>query len=172
MTWYVAITNPNCQRRAEAGLAAIGYQSFWPKLKKWVSHARVKVAKEYPILGQYLFVEVPDGAFGNVRNVNGIESFILDGSGAPAPVPKEIVWEFRRRYLRGEWDFVGETAMTDEGGMPRQNIIPHGALVRIMEGEFADVLTVVRGQRNGKVKFLPPRGREFKYTRLSNVRAA
>jgi transcription antitermination factor NusG len=87
MTWYVAITNPNCHRRAEAGLAALGYQSFWPKLRKWVSHARTKVAKEYPILGRYLFVEIPDGAFWNVRNVHGIEAFVVDGSGVPAPIP-------------------------------------------------------------------------------------
>lgn len=172
MTWYVAITNPNCQRRAEAGLAALGYQSFWPKLKKWVSHARTKVAKEYPILGRYLFVEIPDGAFWNVRNVHGVEAFVVDSSGVPAMIPDPVVWEFRRRYLRGEWDFVGETGMVDENGQPRQNLIPLGALVRIMEGEFANILTVVRGQRNGKVKFLPPRGREFKFTRASNVRAA
>lgn len=172
MTWYVAITNPNCHRRAEAGLAALGYQSFWPKLKKWVSHARTKVAKEYPILGRYLFVEIPDGAFGAVRNVNGIEAFVVDGSGTPAPIPDSIVWSFRRRYLRGEWDFVNETAMLDGEGQPRQNPIPQGALVRIMEGEFADMLTVVRGHRNGKIKFLPVGGREFKFTRIGNVRAA
>lgn len=172
MTWYVAITNPNCQRRAEAGLAAIGYQSFWPKLKKWVSHARTKVAKEYPILGRYLFVEIPDGAFWNVRNVHGIEAFVLDGMGVPAQIPPEIVWDMRRRYLQGEWDYVTEGVIDPETKEERQNQIPHGALVRIMEGEFADLLTVVRGYRNGKVKFLPPRGHEFKFTRATNVRAA
>lgn len=171
MTWYIAITNPNCQRRAEAGLSAIGYQSFWPKLKKWVSHARTKVAKEYPILSRYLFVEIPDGAFGKVRNINGIEGFVVDGTGAPAPCPDGVVFSFRERYMRGEWDYVTEGAV-DEFGQPRINPIPPGAIVRIMEGQFADTLMVVRGQRNGKIKFLPPGAREFKFTRVSNVRAA
>jgi transcription antitermination factor NusG len=153
MTWYVAITNPNCHRRAEAGLSALGYQSFWPKLRKWVSHARTKVAKEYPILGRYLFVEIPDGAFWNVRNVHGIEAFVVDGSGVPAQIPAPVVWEFRQRYLRGEWDFVGDTAMVDEDGHPRRNLIPHGALIRIMEGEFAECADCCAWpeERQGKV---------------------
>lgn len=171
MTWYVAITNPNCHRRAEAGLAYLGYQVFWPKLRKWVSHARTKVAKEYPIFGRYIFVEIPDGAFGAVRSVDGIESLVTNGSGAPAAIPSEIVWTFRQRHMRGEWDFVGETGVLEDG-QARVNIIPIGAQIRIMEGQFANILTVVRGRRNGKIKFLPSGAREFKFTRESNVRAA
>lgn len=167
MTWYIAITNPNCHRRAESGLAAIGYQTFWPRLRKWVSHARTKVAKEYPILGRYVFVEIPDGEFYAVRSVNGIEGLLTGDNGAPAKIPAEIVWDFRERYMRGEWDLA-----TNDPAAVVRTPIPHGALIRIMEGEFADLLTVVRGSRNGKIKFLPPGKREFYFTRESNVRAA
>lgn len=176
MTWYVAITNPNCQRRAEAGLSAIGYQSFCPRLRKWVSHARTKIAKEYPILGRYLFVEVPDGAFGSIRSVHGIEAFVTDGSGVPAPVPNEVVWAFRQRYMRGEWDYVinetGEFVTEDGEIVTRRNPIPHGALVRIMEGQFANMLAVIRGHQNGKLKFLPVGRHGFEVTHEENVRAA
>lgn len=159
--WYVAVTNPNCHRRAESGLAAIGYQAFWPKYRKWASHARTKVAKEYPVLGRYLFVEVPDGNFWAVRAVHGIEGFLTGEDGAPAEVRNETVWDFRQRYMRGEWDFVAK------------NPIPTGARVRIMEGEFADLLIVIRGRsRNDKLKFLPPGRRAFVHTDESNVRAA
>lgn len=160
MSWYIAITNPNCHRRAESGLAAIGYQVFWPRLRKWVSHARTKKAKEYPILGRYVFVEIPDHEFYAVRNVNGIEGLLTGDSGAPAQIPASIVWAFRERYMRGEWDFV------------EQGAIPIGGLIRIMEGEFAELLTIVRGRKNGKIKFLPPGKREFFFTREQNVRAA
>jgi transcription antitermination factor NusG len=172
--WYVAITNPNCHRRAEGGLADLGYRAFWPKLKKWVSHARTKVPKEYPILGRYLFVDVPDGNFWAVRNVNGIEGLITDQSGAPALIPERIVWQFRERYMRGEWDFVAnETGeFIDEKGNPttRRNPIPVGARIQIMEGEFADFLTTVRSRRNGKLEFLA--NGKFYHTRENNVRAA
>lgn len=173
--WYVAITNPNCHRRAECGLAAVGYQAFWPKLRKWVSHARTKVPKEYPILGRYLFVEIPNGEFFTVRNVHGVEGLLTGDSGAPARIPAETVWAFRERYMRGEWDFVAnETGEFMERGdvVTRRNRIPAGARIRIMEGEFADLLTTVRGRKNGKIQFLPPGKNEFVYTREANVRAA
>lgn len=178
MTWYVAITNPNCHRRAEAGLAELGYRSFWPKLRKWVSHARTKVPKEYPILGRYLFVEVPDGNFYAVRNVNGVESILTGDDRAPAQIPSNIVYGFRERYMAGEWDFVsnetGEFVDWETGEIiTRKNPIPSGARVRIMEGEFANLLTTIRGKsKNGKLVFLPPGHREFVNTRESNVRAA
>lgn len=161
MAWYIAITNPNCHRRAEAGLAAIGYRSFWPKLRKWASHARVKTAKEYPILGRYLFVDLPDGNFWAARNVYGIEAFVTADRGEPAIVPSSVVTGFLERYMAGEWDYVAKDA------------IPTGARIRVMEGEFADLLTIVRGRsRGGRLKFLPPGGRAFVTIREENARAA
>lgn len=176
MTWYIAITNPNCYRRAENGLAEIGYRSFWPKYKKWCSHARTKIAKEYPVLGRYLFVEVPDGNFWQVRNVNGVEALLIGDNGAPAKIPDRIVWGFHDRYMRGEWDFVanetGEFVGEDGELTTRTNPIPVGARVRIMEGEFANMITVVRGRKGDRLEFLPPGRREFVRMRESNVRAA
>jgi hypothetical protein len=176
MAWYIAITNPNCHRRAEAELAALGYRAFWPKLRKWVSHARVKMPKEYPILGRYLFVEVPDGNFWTVRNVNGVEGLLTGDRGEPAPVPSSVVFGFLERYMAGEWDYVrGERPVFDEAGKliryERQHI-PTGARIRVMEGEFANLLTIVRGRRNGRLKFLPPGKRDFVFTREENARAA
>ena len=176
--WYVAITNPGCHRRAESGLAAIDRRAFWPKLRKWVSHARTKIPKEYPILGRYLFVEILDGNFWAIRNVHGIEGLLVNDSGAPAKVAEEEVYALRERYMRGEWDLVAnETGefMDQKTGelIVRRNPIPAGARVMIMEGEFADMLVTIRGRNNrGKLEFLPPRKRELFYTRESNVRAA
>lgn len=177
MTWYVAVTNPNCHRRAEGGLAELGYRSFWPKLRKWASHARTKVAKEYPILGRYLFVEIPDGNFWAVRNVYGVEALLTDETGRPAEVSEIVVWRLRERYMRGEWDFVANRTgeFVNGKGQPeiRINPIPEGARVQIMEGEFEDLITVIRGRNsNGKLKFLPPGASQFRYTRENNVRAA
>lgn len=174
MTWYVAITNPNCHRRAEAGLAAIGYRAFWPRLRRWVSHARTKKAKEYPILGRYVFVEIPDDEFGLIRTVNGIEGFVNGDNGAPAKIPASAVWSFHDRYAAGEWDFVvnqtGEFVNEDGEVVTRKNRVPNGAYVRIMEGAHADLMTVIRGRKNGKLEFLA-RGK-WAYTHEANVRAA
>lgn len=176
MSWHILIVNPNCHRRAEAGLAAIGYRSFWPKLRKWVSHARTKKAKEYPILGRYVFVEIPDQEFYAVRAVNGVEGLLTGDCGAPANIPAEIVWRFHDRWVAGEWDYVanetGEFRDADGELVTRRNRIPVGAIVRIMEGEFADLMTVIRGRKNGKLEFLPPGKTQPVFTRETNVRAA
>lgn len=190
MTWYIAITNPNCQKRAENELAAHGYRAFWPKLKRWVSHARVKTAKEYPVLGRYMFVEVPDGNFWTIRNVGGIEALLTTETGKPMPVPEQIVWHFRERYMSGEWDWtINETGLfesdefeefVDDFGevklrrklTTRVNRIPAGAIIRIMEGEFANMLGVVRGAANGKLKILPRGAQKFAHIHSDNVRAA
>jgi transcription antitermination factor NusG len=182
MSWYIAITNPNCHRRAENGLASRGYAAFWPKCRKWASHARVKVAKEYPILGRYLFVNIPDANFWAVRAVDGIEALLTGDDGAPAPVHEQIIWDFRERYLNGEWDFVRESRPVHEWNAKKQRYViarwednerlPVGAKVKVMEGEFAGMITVIRGHRNNKVKFLPPGKHQFVFTREANVRAA
>ncbi len=48
--WFCVVVNPNCLRRAEYFLGAAGYRTFCLKLRKWVSHARVKRAVERPLL--------------------------------------------------------------------------------------------------------------------------
>lgn len=183
MSWYIAITNPNCHRRAEGRLAEMGYPAFWPKMRKWASHARVKIPKEYPILGRYLFVEIADRNFYAVRQVDGIEGILTGDDRAPAKIPQETIWDFRERYMAGEWDFIRRKrpifAWCKDS---KRNIIvdwedngplPVGARIKIMEGEFSELLTVVRGRNSaGKLEFLPPGNREFVYTRESNVRAA
>lgn len=179
MAWYCAITNPNCQRRAEADLAAKGYRVFWPRVKRWTSHARMKIAKEYPLFGRYIFVEIdfPQQSFGLARAANGVEAFI-SVAGAPVPFPDNWVEGMLCRYLAGEWDFVRqETVFYQEAdGMlaSRTNKpIPIGALVRIMEGEFEDMLATVTGRnKNGKLIVLPRGQRTPIVSQVANVRAA
>lgn len=163
MAWYIAVTNPNCQRRAELELAALGYRAFWPKLRRWVSHARTKKAKEYPVLGRYMFVEIPDGNFYTVRNVNGIEALITDETGKAARVPQETVWRLKERYLNGEWDFVrrdckrpvygfrkGKQIVT---GWEKNDPMPIGAKIMVVVGEFEDMLATITSRAGKKVHF-------------------
>lgn len=157
--WYCIVTNPNCQRRAEAELAQLGYRVFWPKRRKWASHARTKTAKEYPLLGRYVFVEIHDNAFGPVRMANGVEGFVAIG-GWPVPMPARTVESFLERYMRGEWDEVANAKL------------PIGARIRIMEGEFEDMLATVLGRKNGKLRVVP-RGQYAEVRiREQNARAA
>lgn len=177
--WYIAVANPSCLTRAEGEVAQLGYRVFIPKLRKWISHARIKNAVYRPILGRYLFVEVdtdeplkgvlaslqsamagaewPRQSFGSLRNVNGIEG-LVGIAGDPVPVPEGVVEGLIRRQLTGEWDFVTEGDLPDGNGGVRTNPgFPVGARVRLMEGEFAGLLATLTKHKRGRqieIKFV------------------
>jgi transcription antitermination factor NusG len=136
--WFCVVVQPNAMRRAEYHLGAAGYRTFCPKLRKWVSHARVKKAVERPLLSRYLFVEVdyPRQSFADVRSAYGVES-IVSQLGIPAVIPADKVEELLQRYMAGEFDQVANAA------------IPIGARVMILEGEFDNLLATVTGFGKG-----------------------
>lgn len=176
--WYCITTNPNCQRRAEAELAQRGYWAFWPRMKKWAKHARTKTAKEYPLLGRYMFVEVGEGqSFGEVRALNGVESFVSI-AGNPVPIPVDWVKDVMARHLGGEWDFVkpGPVTFRDVDGREkvRQNPpIPVGARVKLLEGEFMNMLaTVINRLKGGRLRVVPQGQHRPIITRSENAKVA
>lgn len=155
--WFCIVTNPNCQLRASLELYSLGYRTFMPKIKKWVSHARVRKAVEKPLLGRYVFVEVdyPRQDFGTIKAVNGVET-IISNLGAPCAFPAHWIEGFLERYLAGEWDFVTQEPVryVDGGGeiQVRKNPqAPIGARVRIIEGEFNDMLATITNRKHGKL---------------------
>jgi len=159
--WYCVTTNPNCQARASMDLHSRGFSSFYPKKRQWVSHARVKKAVERPLLGRYVFVQVdhPRQSFGSVKATNGIEGFISN-RGSPTPFPAHWVHDLRFRYMRGEWDEVA------------QGPIPVGARIRIVAGEFEDMLATVTGIRKGVYQFKIKDANTYGKSTIHGVRAA
>ena len=159
--WFCAVTNPNCQRRAELELYTLGFRTFTPKLRKWVSHARVRKAVERPLLGRYLFVEVdePRQSFHTVRSVNGVEGFIAN-LGRPTLIPSRFVESFRMRQMAGEWDEIAKEP------------VPVGARVRLVEGEFNDMLATVTSRKAGNVTFKLLDQNRYGRVHESSVRAA
>lgn len=142
--WFCAATNPNCQARAAMGLYELGYRTFYPKSRRWVSHARVRKAKETPVLGRYIFVELDRQSdrqsFHAIRSVNGIES-LVGPMGIPTPFPHHWVDGLRSRYMAGEWDEVAK------------GHFPVGARIRIVEGEFNEMLATVTNRKGSRLDF-------------------
>lgn len=171
--WFCAVTNPNCQARAALGLHEIGYRTFYPKIRRWVSHARVRKAKDTPLLGRYIFVEVDDQndqqSFYAVRAVNGIESVLSTWQPTawgmrvqPAAFKSDWIDSMRLRQMAGEWD-------TTRGAFPI------GARIKLMEGEFADRLatvTAIEGKRRKTIVFKLHDENRYGELHINNVRAA
>jgi transcription antitermination factor NusG len=136
--WFCVVVEPGCHREAEFWLTLAGYRTFFPKLKKWISHARVRKAVERPLLNRYMFVEVdhPRQSFGPVAAAKGVES-IISLMGVPCVMPRAEVEDLLARYLAGEFDEVASEA------------IPIGARVCLVEGQFDNWLATVTGRGKG-----------------------
>jgi transcription antitermination factor NusG len=160
-------------------LYATGFPTLAPKYRRWVSHARTKTAKEYPLMVPYLFVGCDRAAFFQVRAVNGIESLISSSEG-PLPIPEDWVQDLRMRYMAGEWDYCRQEPVTfinaaGELETRTNSPIPIGARIELMAGEFADMLAVVTGKegKRGKTVVFKVKD-ETRYSKLhvSDVRPA
>jgi transcription antitermination factor NusG len=86
--------------------------NLFPKLKKWISHARVRKAVERPLLNRYVFVEVdhPRQSFGPVAEARGVENIIFD-LGVPRVMRRADVEDLIFRYLAGEFDEVANESI-------------------------------------------------------------
>jgi hypothetical protein len=92
-----------------------------------------------------------------MASVPGLELLIV--AGQPALIDDAVVWDWRFRYMHGEFDLTVRD-------------VPVGALVRIIEGEFADALCRVTKVSNGRVAVVPDGQRSEIVTRIRNVTAA
>lgn len=167
--WFCVMTNPGCQPRAALGLYAAGYRTFMPKVRKWATHARVRKAVEKPLLGRYLFVEVdhPRQSFGAVRLVNGVETVLSGVSGhgdarkfGPLPFPSHFVENLRYRYMQGEWDEIAKGPL------------PVGARIRVVEGEFENLLATITNRKGSKITFKLKDTNTYQTMHECSVRAA
>jgi transcriptional antiterminator RfaH len=140
VAWFVVYTNINCETRALKGLAAAGYRTFLPVLRKFVRHARQRHAVDRPLFTRYLFIGLDparDGWFA-VRTTHGVES-ILGHEGMPQAVPAEVIAQLRTAQASGRFDFT----------RPRATFKP-GDLVAVDGGPFGDFVAEVATAEDGK----------------------
>jgi transcription antitermination factor NusG len=159
VSWFVGIVGRGAHRVVERELAVLGVAAFYPRLRRWVTHARTKVAAERPLLDRYLFINVIDGQFGRLELVTGLRALLVSSDGAPAVIADEFVWGWRSRYMQGEFDLTVRD-------------IPVGALVRIIEGEFADQVGRVVQSVRGRITVAPLGSTKVATMRFTLVTAA
>lgn len=133
LKWFVVRTNIRCETRAQMGLGSRGYRTYLPKMKKWISHARVKSVVERPLIPRHMFVEIEPNlqGFGEVRSTDGVEC-ILGTNGTPISVPARFVEDFMRRQLQGEFDDAAKVPLSA------------GCKVRIVHGEYDDLFGIIQ----------------------------
>ena len=140
--WFVVHTHNKAERKAQWHLAAQGFSSYLPQVKKTTRHARQLRTTLTPIFPGYVFVilDLTRDRWLSVRSTVGVlRLFTQDGH--PVPVPAGIVEALIDRTN-------GEFTPLDAGLVKGQN-------VRILTGPFADFVgTLERLDAAGRVQIL------------------
>ena len=140
LVWFVVYTNINCELRAKKGLDALGYTTFMPVMKKWIRHARSRVAVERPLFTRYLFVALDpdrDGWFA-IRTTHGVER-VLARDGVPESVPAVAIEALMAAERAGRFDLTRAA--------PR---LKAGDRVAVDGGAFGDFVAEVATADDGK----------------------
>jgi transcription elongation factor/antiterminator RfaH len=129
--WYAVHTLPLSEVRAEWHLGNQGFQTFMPKRRKTVRHARKSSTVEAPFFPRYLFI-VLDRSRHQWRSINGtygVSRLVMCG-GEPHPVPRGVV----------------EALMASVDGSGILQLGQHfqvGGPVRLLAGPFAEQLAIL-----------------------------
>lgn len=108
-TWFVVLTNPKCEMRAQLGLRRKGYQTYLPVMKRWRTISRKREAVENALLPRYMFVGLRGYGtdqgqdFFRMQGVDGVEA-ILRNNTRPVRVGSKALEALRQREAAGDFD--------------------------------------------------------------------
>jgi transcriptional antiterminator RfaH len=140
--WYLVHTLPHGERKAVYHLAAQGFCTFLPQIRRTIRHARQLRTVSAPVFPRYLFLilDVDRDRWLSVRSTIGVSSLVTC-QGRPSPVPVGIVESLIKQ---SEGDVVRFDAA-----------LVQGQSVRILCGPFADFVgTLERLDEVGRVRVL------------------
>lgn len=136
LTWYVVQTNPQCERRAEAGLKEHGFTVFCPLETRWKrSRSKARERVDRPLFTGYLFVGLcPWQSLYHVRQIDGVKSLVQNADGSPA----EIGWlEIKGERVHPIYDLQARQAAGEFDHTPaKRSAFSKGDDARILAGPF------------------------------------
>ncbi len=171
MTWFCLVTNPKCERRAEAGLRELGVTTYQPWGRIWSRPKRATgvVMRLRPVFPRYLFVDLAEGRepwFG-IRRCDGVAG-VVSAAGAPLRLPEPEVLSIWAMETNSLLDFNADPTV-------RAGEYQLGDQVRLTEGPFAGLMGTVRKTDDGReveVEMLMFNRHTVTVAKVSNVRRA
>lgn len=130
--WYVAMTNPRCEKRAQSGLIDKGFRVYLPEFKVERVNRRKnerKIVKRV-LFPRYLFIESPYRdweVWHRISSTDGIESIVLErATGRPMQVKPATIKTLLHRQNSGAFDHM----------MKPKGVFDEGDEVLITKGPF------------------------------------
>lgn len=128
--WYVVYTNIRCEARANMGLKAKGFDTFYPIIRKKQRHARYTVVVERPLFVRYLFVRFDierDEWFHPIMTTDGVEDLIRNDT-IPVRIADSDLARIISAFRAGDFDLTRKRAISE---------FEEGEIVRIGDGVFS-----------------------------------
>jgi transcriptional antiterminator RfaH len=125
--WYVVVTQPNREARAEENLLRQGFSVYLPRYLRTRRHARKTEVVARPLFPRYMFVclDLARDRWRSVQSTFGVQSLVLNGD-RPSEIAGPVVEAIRER----------------EGNDGYVRLMPagfdKGAVVRVLDGIFED----------------------------------
>jgi transcriptional antiterminator RfaH len=134
--WYVVLTKPKQEDRAEEHLRAQGGEVFLPRiqLEKMRKGKRVELIE--PLFPGYLFVNVEgcEQLVSSIRSTRGVRQLLKFGI-EPLEIKQPLIEDLRSRCY-GQIDSQSEASK--EGSAEQQTVFQQGQGVEITSGPFKD----------------------------------
>jgi transcriptional antiterminator RfaH len=140
--WYVVLTKPKQEERAEEHLIAQGGEVFLPRLQleKMRKGKRVEVIE--PLFPGYLFVNVEgcEQLIGSIRSTRGVRQLLKFGI-EPLEIQDALISDLRNRcYSKIENQSDG----SQEGALGKQTVFKQGQMVEVTSGPFKDYQAIFK----------------------------
>lgn len=153
-SWYVIMTNPRCEHRAQSGLIEKGFGTYLPqyRLEKITKRTKERTIIKRSLFPRYMFVWAPEGSWPRITSTDGVEGLVREFGrhGAPVKVSIEAVQALMDRTNEGAFDeMISPLDMPKKMRDPKRQLMKleppfaPGEQVRVLTGPFAQFYAVV-----------------------------
>lgn len=136
--WYVVLTKPKQEERAEDHLRAQGGEVFLPRIgfEKVRKGKRVEVVE--PLFPGYLFVNVEgcEQLVGSIRSTRGVRQLLKFGIG-PLEINGNLIADLRSRCY-------SQIESQNENSLERMGVFKQGQKVEVTSGPFKDYQAIFK----------------------------
>jgi transcriptional antiterminator RfaH len=139
--WYVVLTKPKQEERAEEHLRAQGGEVFLPRIQLERMRKRKRVEVIEPLFPGYMFVNVEgcEQLVGSIRSTRGVRQLLKFGI-EPLEIKEALINDLRHRCYSQIEDLVG-----------KQSVFESGQQVEITSGPFKDYQAIFK-QYDGEMR--------------------
>lgn len=144
--WYVVMTNPRCEKRAQSGLVDKGFAVYLPQYRLEKIRKDVRTLVDRNLFPRYLFVQAPYGSWPRITSTDGVQALVRDCglTGRPMSVSDKAIGALLDRQNDGAFDCMLNADKQPKGRAKKiKPPFSKGENVKVTRGPFASFFATV-----------------------------